>query len=194
MNPSIPDHRLDTAIGNSLPLNTYFHRQLRSLGVSRQRHTLDGLRGGGAAEHWLQYRDLHYYDAGGRWTSERVLERCIQEGAFLPYQNQLSKEVANRLSALAEPAPNSHHVATERVEEFTPFNGAVPTPSRASRCVTFVTWCENKEQADDAHDTGTDALGWIMSSRAYGGRAFGLLFIHHPDSFLCQLKTCKILH
>ena len=113
----------------------------------------------------------------GRWTSERTLERYIQEGTFLLHQNQLSKEVAERLSALRRarasflcrnkstesPAtsPYSHHVTTTCSEELTPFcaaapsNGALPTPSRLSKRYLhhFVTWDENKEQADEAQDT-----------------------------------------
>ena len=38
--------------------NAHFQRQLRNLGVSHQHYTLHGLRGGGAVDHWLQYRDL----------------------------------------------------------------------------------------------------------------------------------------
>ena len=62
----------------------------------------------------------------GRWTSERTLERYIQEVTFLLHQNRHPTEIANRLSALAPrvfaekgPAtiPCSHHFATERVEE-----------------------------------------------------------------------------
>ena len=36
------------------------------------------------------------------------------------------------------------------------------------------TWDENKEQADDAHDTTPDTLVWTVSSNAYGGRALEL--------------------
>ena len=77
--------------------------------MSHHCHTLHGLRGGGATDHWLQYRDLPQLRRRGRWTSGRTLERYIyiyiQEGTFLFHQNQLSKEVADRLSALAELAP-----------------------------------------------------------------------------------------
>ena len=31
------------------------------------------------------------------------------------------------------------------------------------------------KQADDAHDTSPDTLGWILSSQAQGGRALELL-------------------
>ena len=66
-------------------------------------------------------------------------------------------------------------------EEFTPFcaatssNRALPTPSCLSERYLYhsVTWHKNKGQADDAHDTSTDTLGWIMS-HAYGGRALEL--------------------
>ena len=117
---------------------------------------------------------------------------------FLLHQSQRSKEVADRISDLEELAlrffaeqeykkshhqPLQPHGATERLEEFTPFcaaassNGALPTPSCLSERYLYhiVTWDENKEQADDAHDTSTDTLEWIMSSHAYGGRALELL-------------------
>ena len=73
--------------------------------MSHQRYTLHGLRGGGATDHWLQYRDLAQLRRRGRWTSERALERYVQEGTFLVHQNWLCKEVADRLRALAELAP-----------------------------------------------------------------------------------------
>ena len=106
MKSSIPDHRLDTAIWRFTAAQhfAYFQRQLRSLGVSHQHYTLHGVRGGGATEHWLQYRDLPQLRRRGRWASVRTIERYIQEGTFL-LQNLISKEVADRLSALADLAP-----------------------------------------------------------------------------------------
>ena len=70
-----------------------------------QHHTLHGLGGGGATDHWLQYRDLPQLRRRGRWTSERTLDRYIQEGTFQLHQNRLPTEIANRLSALADLAP-----------------------------------------------------------------------------------------
>ena len=79
----------------------YFQRQLRSFGVSHQHYTLHGLRGGGATDHWLQHRHLPLLRRRGWWTSERTLERYIQEVTILLHQNQLSKEFADRLRARA---------------------------------------------------------------------------------------------
>ena len=82
-------------------------------------------------------------------------------------------------------------------EEFTPFcaaassNGALPTPSRLSERYLYhsVTWDKNQEQADDAHDTSTDTLGWIMSSHAYGGRALELQIYFELGPCLACLVT-----
>ena len=62
--------------------------------------------------------------------------------------------------------PHSHHVATEKVEEFTPFcaavwsNRALPTPSGLSEHDLYhkVTWDE-KQRADDAHNTNASHTG-----------------------------------
>ena len=58
MKSSVSDHRLDTAIWKFTAAQHFvcFQRQLRSLGVSHHHYTLHGLRGGGASDHWLQYR------------------------------------------------------------------------------------------------------------------------------------------
>ena len=61
--------------------------------------------GGGATDHWLQYRDLPLLRRRGRWTSERTLERYSHEGTFQLHQNRIPAEIANRLSALADLAP-----------------------------------------------------------------------------------------
>ena len=55
-----------------------------------------------APYHSLRYRDKPLLRRRGRWSSEKTLERQIQEATFLLHQNQLSKEVTDRLSALAE--------------------------------------------------------------------------------------------
>ena len=64
-------------------------------------------------------------------------------------------------------------------------NGALPTPSRLSEGYLYhlVTWDENNAQADDAHDTSTDTLGWIVSSHAHGGRSLELFFLFWTDVF-----------
>ena len=78
MKSSLPVHNLDTPIGRFAVAQhfAYFQRQLRSLGVSHQHHTLHGLGGGGATDHGLRR---------GRWTSER--EGYSQDGTFQLHQN-----------------------------------------------------------------------------------------------------------
>ena len=93
--------------------------------VSRQHCTLHGLRSGGATDHWLWYRDLPLLRRSGRWTSERTLERYIQEGTFpLDKKSSLQRSCRPsrcsrraRASFLCGPttSPHSHHGATERV-------------------------------------------------------------------------------
>ena len=124
---SIPDHKLNTPIWRLTAAQhlAYFQRQLRSLGVSHQHCTLHGLRGGGATDHWLWYRDFPLLRRSGRWTSERTLERYIQEGTFpLDKKSSLQRSCRPsrcsrraRASFLCGPttSPHSHHGATERV-------------------------------------------------------------------------------
>ena len=109
MESSVPDDRLVTTIWAFTAAQHFacFQRELRSLGVSHHRHALHGLGGGGATDHWLQCRDLPQLRRRGRATSERTLERHAQEGTFLLHQIWLSKEVADRLRALAVFAPRS---------------------------------------------------------------------------------------
>ena len=72
MKSSIPDHRLDTTIWKFTGTQHFacFQREIRSCGVSHQRHTLHGLCGGGAPVLRLQCRELPQLRRGGRWTSE----------------------------------------------------------------------------------------------------------------------------
>ena len=87
-------------------------------------------------------------------TTTTPLERYVQEGTFLLHQtgspkklqtmsvlSQSSRLVSLQNKTTESPAtsPCSHHAATEREEEFTPFwaaassNGALPTPSCFSK-------------------------------------------------------------
>ena len=63
----------------------------------------DERQGGGASDHWLQYRTHHIYDSRGRSTSERALERCVQERLFPLHQNRVSTEIGDRLRAELTP-------------------------------------------------------------------------------------------
>ena len=87
----------------------------------------------------------------------------------------------------------SHDVETESVEEFTPFCAAASS-NRACLSEPYlyhiVTWHKNKGQADDAHDSSTDTLGWIMSSHGDGGRAMELhMFTRSKRSNISLLNT-----
>ena len=79
-----------------------------------------------------------------------------QSSRFSSSQNKTTKPATS---------PCSHHVATERVEEFTPFcaatwsNGALPTPSRLSEHYFYhlVTWDEKQRAyGRRTSHTGTD--------------------------------------
>ena len=178
-----------------LNTSTNFQRQRRSFGMSQQRYTLHGLGGGGATSQRLQYRALPQSRRRGRWTSARTLERCVPD-ASPHHQSQLSREVRRPLSVLSQ---SSRLVSLQKTTE-SPATSPVQPPrcngkGTGVHCVlrsgvgqrSFVhtvsslgalpflgTWDENKEQADDAHDTTPDTLGWTVSSNAYGGRALEL--------------------
>ena len=168
-------------------------QQRGSFGMSRQRYTLHRLGGGGATNHRLQYRDLPPSRRRGRWTSKRTLERCVPD-AFLHHQNRLSRKVCRPHSVLLQ---SSRFVSLQKKTTESPATSPVQPPRCNGKCTgvhsvlrsgvgqrSFVhtvsslgalpflgTWDENKEQADDAHDTTPDTLGWTVSSDAYGGRA-----------------------
>ena len=91
--------------------------------------------------------------------------------------SQISHLVSLQNKTVEGPATSyhSHHVAKERAEESAPIsaaassNRALPTTSRVGRKQST-----SRRQADGAHDTGTDTLGWIMSPHEYDGRALEL--------------------
>ena len=181
-------------------------RQLHSLGVSHQRYTLHGLRRSGAADRWLQYRDLPQLRRVGCWTSGKTLNDRFKKERFQSTEtvspkklqtvsvlSQSSRLVSWQSKTTESPttSPCSHHVTTKRVEEFTPFcaaassNRALPAPSRLSERYIYhlITWHKNKGQADDPHDTSTDTLGWIKPSHADGGRALELQHLFLTSDF-----------
>ena len=154
--------------------------KLRSHGVSHQQYTVHGLRGGGATDRWLPHRDVQLRRRA-RWTTERTLERYIHEGTVPLHQSQLSKEVADRRSALAELAPRffaeqdtdeAHHqpplsprcigkgggvhsVLRSGVEQRSFAHTVLPLGA----LLLPLSDVGHKEQADDAHHTSTDTLG-----------------------------------
>ena len=78
-----------------------FYVVLQRLGVRSLQLTLHGLRGGGPTEHWLSQRDISNLRRRGRWTSERTLERYVQEGAFCLHTLSLGNVSANKIQELA---------------------------------------------------------------------------------------------
>ena len=82
-----------------------FYVVLQRLGV-RSQLTVHGLRGGGATEHWLSQRDIPNLRRRGRWTSERTLERYVQEGAFCLHTLSLGNDSASKIQELATLAPS----------------------------------------------------------------------------------------
>ena len=155
------------------------HRELRSLGVLHQWYSLHGHRGGGATDHWLQNRDLPQLRRTSRWTSERALERYVQEGTFLLHQNGLSRE-ADGLRALGEFAPRSFAEQNYRKSNHHPVqppraaassNKALHSNHSASRSVNFhlVTWHKNEGQARRRTQTHWDVSCRLTQT---GGRAW----------------------
>ena len=81
MTSSILDLRLDTSIWKFTAAQhfAYFQRQPRSFGVSHQHCTLHGIRGGGATDHWLQFRDLPLLRRGGRQPLKEPLKDTFKK-------------------------------------------------------------------------------------------------------------------
>ena len=145
---SIPDHRLDTAIWRFTAAQYFanFQRKLRSLGVSHQ-HVELPISG-------FNIVIYHFYDAEVGGPLKGSFEDTFKKGHFFHLIETGSPQKLRTVSVLSQnshlvslqnntterPAtkPHNHHVATERVEEFTPScaaassNGALPTPSRLS--------------------------------------------------------------
>jgi len=59
---------------------THFAGWCRALGLGDAGVTPAGLRGGGATDYWISCRNVPAVRRRGRWTSERTLERYLQEG------------------------------------------------------------------------------------------------------------------
>ena len=100
MTSSILDLRLDTSIWKFTAAQhfPYFQRQPRSFGVSHQHCTLHGIRGGGATDHWLLFRDLPLLRRGGRQPLKDPLKDTFKKArsyftktVLLPAQIALSQ-------------------------------------------------------------------------------------------------------
>ena len=99
-----------------------FHVALQHLGVRGLQLTLHRLRGGGAREHWTQ-GDIPRLRRRDRWTSERTLERHVQEGAFCLHaprlednsgkQNPGARHAGAELLRKRAPRPTTTQATTE---------------------------------------------------------------------------------
>ena len=146
---SIPGHRFDTAIWTITAAQHF--AQSNDNSATSEHHinvTRHGRRGGGASDHLLQYRNLPQLQCRGRWTSERTLERYVQEATFLLHQNRLSKEVTDRLPALAQLAPRFFAEQDHRESHHQP-----PQPPRCNGQggEVYSVLCSGVEQRSFAH-------------------------------------------
>ena len=104
MKSSIPVHRRGVAIWrvSAAQHNAHFQRHLRNLGVPHQHYTLHELRGGGATDHWLQYRDLHSCDAGVSGPLKGPLKDTFKKAHFDFIKTGSPKQWQTGSRALAE--------------------------------------------------------------------------------------------
>ena len=143
-----------------------FQRNFRSLGVSHRRYTLHGhaeavgpLKG---PLNVMFKKERSYSIKTGSPKKLQTVSVLSQSSRLVSLQSKTTESPAT--------SPCSHHMQTERVDEYTTFyaaassNRALPTPSCLSERYFFHsgTWHQNKGQADHTHDTSTDTLGWIM--------------------------------
>jgi len=83
---------------------TLFGQACAGLGIQCLGLTPAGLRGGGATDYWIRTRDVPNVRRRGRWTTERTLERYLQEGAALSQRERLepaTRAYLDNLLALA---------------------------------------------------------------------------------------------
>ena len=137
---AISGHRLDSAIWTFIATE-HLQRQLRSLGVSHQRYTLHRVEQPITGFSIATYQN---YDAGvdgsndtskkkGIYSIQTCSPKKLQTFSVLSQRSPLVS-LQNKTTESPATSPCSH-VATERVDEFTPCcteassHGALPTPS-----------------------------------------------------------------
>jgi len=113
---------------------TIFAKCCEALGLAHLHLLPAGLRGGGATDAWVRTRDVPGIRRRGRWTSEKTLERYLQEGTALYLRNSLHPDtralvdkeaaVATELFVLlqqrsppAVPPRPRHHPRLDEVDE-----------------------------------------------------------------------------
>ena len=213
---SIPDHRLAAASRKFTAGQHFAYFQRNSAGLACHVNITRSTDSEAVEPPIIGFNIAiyHSYDAEVGEPLKGPLKDTFKKGRFLLHQNQLSKEVADRPSVLAELAPRFfaeqdyeesrqqplqpprcngkgrgvHSVLRSGVEQRSFAHTVSPLGALPSH--HSVTWDKSKEQADDARDTSTDTLGCIMSSHACGGRALELLLSSH-DIFLVGDMLCK---
>ena len=161
-------------------------RELGHLCVQYLRSCFHGLRSGGAADHWLPFRDSPPLRRRSRWTSERILEKHSRRDVSTSSKPvlQSSCRLAPRFFAEQDyggPATlqpphcdgksrGVHSVLRSGVEQ----RSVAHTVSPLGALLLSLSDVERKQRnKQTTHDTGPDTLGWIMSSHAYGGSRLG---------------------
>jgi len=94
-----------------------FNRCCTALGIAHLPLVPAGFRGGGATDAWIRTRDVPGIRRRGRWTSERTLERYLQEGTAMHLRDSLHPDtrstidreaaVATELFVLVQQSPPS---------------------------------------------------------------------------------------
>jgi len=98
-------------------MTAVFNACCSSLGIAHLHLVPAGFRGGGATDAWIRSRDVPSIRRRGRWTSERTLERYLQEGTALYLRDGLHPDtrrlidreaaVATQLFILVQQSPPS---------------------------------------------------------------------------------------
>ena len=81
-----------------------FSECCEALGLAHLHLSPAGLRGGGATDTWVRTRDVPGIRREGRWTSEKTLERYLQEGTALYLRSNLhpdTRALVDREAAVA---------------------------------------------------------------------------------------------
>ena len=85
-------------------MTAIFNACCSALGIAHLRLVPAGSRGGGATDAWIRTRDVPGIRRRGRWTSERTLERYLQEGTALYLRDSLhpdTRRLIDREAAVA---------------------------------------------------------------------------------------------
>ena len=88
--------------GSKYNLRKWWLQTLCSLGLQDSGLTWAGLRAGGATDHWLRNKNLPALRRRGRWSSEKTLERYVQESVFIQCTQKLPARVSETLRRLGE--------------------------------------------------------------------------------------------